>query len=195
MLRKTLTILSLIGLLLSVGLWGVSYRRTLTFTVWDSDDAWVLGELRDGHAIAFLQSLVLDHLPDAEEHHQDEEIEGPPAYLELNRPTKEVMRNVRVIMKDFVGQIGLHIFERFPKGFHYRSTGRSKDGGAFVAFGFPIWVVCLGLLTLFVATGHEPIRAAHRRRKRKKLGLCVKCGYDLRGSSRRCPECGEEFEP
>ena len=27
------------------------------------------------------------------------------------------------------------------------------------------------------------------RRKRKKLGLCLKCGYDLRGSKERCPEC------
>jgi hypothetical protein len=32
------------------------------------------------------------------------------------------------------------------------------------------------------------------RRERQESGLCVDCGYDLRGSTTRCPECGKAFK-
>ncbi len=53
----------------------------------------------------------------------------------------------------------------------------------------PLWIPAVLFAAMFWWLGPR-----YRRRKRKKLGLCVNCGYDLRGSKDRCPECGARFE-
>jgi len=57
----------------------------------------------------------------------------------------------------------------------------------------PFWAlfaVCLA----YPAT--SVIRNGLRRRRRRRLGLCVGCGYDLTGATEgRCPECGRRPDP
>ncbi len=139
MLRKTLTILSLLGLLLSVGLWGASYYRATLNTVRYTLD------LRHG-------MILVAHWQTGY---------GP--------------RRTGVILR---GYDGLSTGSIVPFVW-VESTG--------VMAGIPLWIPTVLFATIFLWS-FLPLR---RRRKRKKLGLCLKCGYDLRGSEERCPECGE----
>jgi len=57
------------------------------------------------------------------------------------------------------------------------------------SYRLPLWMP-FGLLAAVTLTGWWPnIRRVHRRRR----GLCLHCGYDLRQrTGTRCPECGLE---
>ena len=57
-------------------------------------------------------------------------------------------------------------------------------------FILPLWMVTGSFAAMACSLYFLPRRT---RRKRKKLGLCLHCGYDLRGSKDKCPECGTEF--
>lgn len=55
----------------------------------------------------------------------------------------------------------------------------------------PFWAVC----PLAVAPGLSILWSRYRLRRRRSSGLCRSCGYDLRASPERCPECGESTPP
>jgi len=53
-------------------------------------------------------------------------------------------------------------------------------------WAMPLWP----LAALFAAVPVARIASLLRRRARVRQGLCRRCGYDLRASPTRCPECG-----
>ena len=56
---------------------------------------------------------------------------------------------------------------------------------------FPLWLPSL-LLAVYPTIAF--IRGPYRRYRRRKKGLCLKCGYNLAGNiSGICPECGERI--
>jgi len=143
MIRKTVTIFSLIGLLLSLGLWGVSYwcvgytSRSNLNSVVDVEDGWLLC----CGGVGRTSRIVQRYLPNTA---------GFKAYGFDGFDT------------DWLPS--LPIF------------GSSR-------LDLPLWIP-----TIFFAGMLVFVRTRHH--SRRKLGLCVKCGYDLRGSGERCPECG-----
>jgi len=66
---------------------------------------------------------------------------------------------------------------------------------AFGASGFTVMLPHWALLLLFSV---PPVLWAHRFRKQRSTrfgadqGLCLRCGYDIRATPERCPECGHE---
>lgn len=69
-------------------------------------------------------------------------------------------------------------------GLAYRAGGISKDHVHQLIL--PYWMLAAPLAAVAVVTGLH----AARLRRRRRPGLCCRCGYDLRASPERCPECG-----
>jgi hypothetical protein len=59
-----------------------------------------------------------------------------------------------------------------------------------------VWYVTLPYWALSVATAIPPLGCILRRKRRRSTSeLCPTCGYDLRATPYRCPECGEGAAP
>jgi hypothetical protein len=74
-------------------------------------------------------------------------------------------------------------------GFRYSSISGPNSNGAPSTSTY----IMIPYALLIIATAFAPIRRVlgiTRKSKRLESGLCVHCGYDLRGSALRCPECG-----
>jgi hypothetical protein len=67
-----------------------------------------------------------------------------------------------------------------------------------VRYGFavaPFWGVAAATAVLPLGWTALRWRSRVRGRRRMRLGLCPTCGYDVRATPERCPECGTHTAP
>src|SRR5688500_9966483 len=104
--------------------------------------------------------------------------DGPPDYPRLV-PNDPARRSPLLLPGDWYGRAGP--FEALL------SNGRSSTGDRYVVncAVVPLWAVALASLPLPIVR----IARWRRRRGRQRGGLCPACGYDLRATPGRCPEC------
>ena len=77
-------------------------------------------------------------------------------------------------------------FEHERLGIAWEKFGSYRGGGTGWAVRFPYrYLLCVLAMAPLV-----PLRYAYKKQKRKRLNLCIYCGYDLRATPERCPECG-----
>ncbi|HEV2292653.1 MAG TPA: hypothetical protein VGR35_02285 [Tepidisphaeraceae bacterium] len=73
----------------------------------------------------------------------------------------------------------------------YGRFGATRFNSAAWQVAVPHWTLA-GLLAIVIGCR---LWKSHQQFERERAGLCPSCGYDLRATPERCPECGAAPEP
>jgi hypothetical protein len=160
-------------------LWGLSYLRHETWL-------WTRGHRHSVLAITDDGTLTVIVT-------QPHVFQGaPPAFMHF---TDNILRDELGNLRAGLFDIGGKLTPRTPEYRRIHLPWMTKDSPVYESGpdGFAIyvrwWILCVPvpicMLRAMIRFGGR-----WRNRRRRRRGLCIACGYDLRHSSDRCPECG-----
>jgi hypothetical protein len=178
MLSRSFLVLSLVLFVSVLGLWVRSYVHFDSYGTLDSAGGTLsyLVSLRGGIQIAAAKNLTTQESSSA----KDWNLGWFSQRLDSSKWTSGAPGD-RWQVLNVSGNNSLHKF----LGFRYASGGIGTAGW-FWSIRVPLWSIAL-LCSLLPAIRLSKAIATLRR---TRLGLCPKCGYDLRACPDRCPECG-----
>ena len=162
---NVLTVSSALVLCLAVGMWARSYALTENWSVtFKSQDIEVFS-----HAGALYVGAIAGW---GTPHGLIHRPEGPKGWSAWGDEADHLLAKGRPLVPSFV-----------------RGSLRNDGMHLFWLIIAPYWLfAALGVVSPSVWVLR---RWKHMRRRR--AGLCLRCGYDLTGSEARCPECGTRF--
>ncbi len=168
---NALTVLSLLLCVATAALWVRSYRVLDSYQSFRPADGRLiaLALLRGGLQIAHGDGFPRDHpLANAgwESIEMGDFMLGPPD------------KNWQLLFG------GVTSIDQRLLGFRYLSG--YLLAGRFWSIQIPLWSIC----TLLLLSPMLRMRSSCQKWQRREHRLCLRCGYDLRATPDRCPECG-----
>jgi hypothetical protein len=169
------TVLSLLLCLVAVGIWVRGYFVEDSIS-WRRPDAWRVLRCSRGHLIYDVNVSNWSGGPMGWKYERDE---ASPSTL-VNAKISGAVLSIGPGDRWTSGEYG---------GFAWWRWG-SPRGNSIAMIAAPVWSVLA--VTLIAPVGWLLERAYRSRVRQRDLraGRCVSCGYDLRATPGRCPECG-----
>jgi hypothetical protein len=113
-------------------------------------------------------------------------VDGVGVQLELDPPVRPIVPTWPIPRERGLDFMGFTLLKNTPE---WRNANTSSNN---MLLGVPWWPIVVIYLARPVFRWLRRIDEAQVRSQARDLTICAVCGYDLRATPTRCPECGTE---